>query len=292
MKTLIKKELIKDGEDYGDDRRSPLVVRGESKALTEQELVPAESVTVVLSEKGWVRCAKGHEVDGKSLSYKAGDEFLCSAPGRSNQPSVFIDTSGRAFATETHTLPSARSQGEPITTRFNLAPGATMEHVLLADESQCYILASDAGYGFIAANKDMISRNKAGKALLSLPANAKVLQPQKVDKSKAQSILAITNEGRMLLFSLDALPQLTKGKGNKIIGIPTERAKNREELLIHLNVIPEDMPVTLWAGKRKLTLKPSDLEHYRGERGRRGAKLPRGLQRVDSVELGDGEPIV
>lgn len=267
MKTLIKKELIKDGEDYGDDRRSPLVVRGESKALTEQELVPAESVTVVLSEKGWVRCAKGHEVDGKSLSYKAGDEFLCSAPGRSNQPSVFIDTSGRAFATETHTLPSARSQGEPITTRFNLAPGATMEHVLLADESQCYILASDAGYGFIAANKDMISRNKAGKALLSLPANAKVLLPQKVDKSKAQSILAITNEGRMLLFSLDALPQLTKGKGNKIIGIPTERAKNREELLIHLNVIPEDMPVTLWAGKRKLTLKPSDLEHYRGERG-------------------------
>lgn len=264
MKTLIKKELIKDGEDYGDDRRSPLVVRGESKALTEQELVPAESVTVVLSEKGWVRCAKGHEVDGKSLSYKAGDEFLCSAPGRSNQPSVFIDTSGRAFATETHTLPSARSQGEPITTRFNLAPGATMEHVLLADESQCYILASDAGYGFIAANKDMISRNKAGKALLSLPANAKVLLPQKVDKSKAQSILAITNEGRMLLFSLDALPQLTKGKGNKIIGIPTERAKNREELLIHLNVIPEDMPVTLWAGKRKLTLKPSDLEHYRG----------------------------
>ncbi|ACJ27583.1 DNA gyrase, subunit A [Shewanella piezotolerans WP3] len=292
MKTLIKKELIKDGEDYGDDRRSPLVVRGESKALTEQELVPAESVTVVLSEKGWVRCAKGHEVDGKSLSYKAGDEFLCSAPGRSNQPSVFIDTSGRAFATETHTLPSARSQGEPITTRFNLAPGATMEHVLLADESQCYILASDAGYGFIAANKDMISRNKAGKALLSLPANAKVLLPQKVDKSKAQSILAITNEGRMLLFSLDALPQLTKGKGNKIIGIPTERAKNREELLIHLNVIPEDMPVTLWAGKRKLTLKPSDLEHYRGERGRRGAKLPRGLQRVDSVELGDGEPVV
>ena len=292
MKTLIKKELIKDGEDYGDDRRSPLVVRGESKALTEQELVPAESVTVVLSEKGWVRCAKGHEVDGKSLSYKAGDEFLCSAPGRSNQPSVFIDTSGRAFATETHTLPSARSQGEPITTRFNLAPGATMEHVLLADESQCYILASDAGYGFIAANKDMISRNKAGKALLSLPANAKVLLPQKVDKSKAQSILAITNEGRMLLFSLDALPQLTKGKGNKIIGIPTERAKNREELLIHLNVIPEDMPVTLWAGKRKLTLKPSDLEHYRGERGRRGAKLPRGLQRVDSVELGDGEPSI
>ncbi|ABV88869.1 DNA topoisomerase IV subunit A [Shewanella pealeana] len=292
MKTLIKKELIKDSEDYGDERRSPLVERTESRALTEQELVPVESVTVVLSEKGWVRCAKGHEVDGKSLSYKAGDGFLRSAQGRSNQPSVFIDTSGRAFATETHTLPSARSQGEPITTRFNLASGATMEHLLLSDEEQCYLLASDAGYGFICANKDMVSRNKAGKALLSLPANAKVLFPQRVDKSKAQSILAITNEGRMLLFSLDALPQLSKGKGNKIIGIPGERAKNREELLLHLNVIPEDTSVTLWAGKRKLTLKPSDLEHYRGERGRRGAKLPRGLQRVDSVELGDGEPVL
>ncbi len=292
MKTLIKKELIRDGEDYGDERRSPLVERTESRALTEQELVPVESVTVVLSEKGWVRCAKGHEVDGKSLSYKAGDSFLRSAQGRSNQPSVFIDTSGRAFATETHTLPSARSQGEPITTRFNLASGATMEHLLLSDEDQCYLLASDAGYGFICANKDMVSRNKAGKALLSLPANAKVLLPQRVDKSKAQSILAITNEGRMLLFSLDALPQLSKGKGNKIIGIPGERAKNREELLLHLNVIPEDTSVTLWAGKRKLTLKPSDLEHYRGERGRRGAKLPRGLQRVDSVELGDGEPVL
>ncbi|GIU41309.1 DNA topoisomerase 4 subunit A [Shewanella sairae] len=292
MKTLIKKELIKDGEDYGDARRSPLVERSESRALTEQELVPAESVTVVLSEKGWVRSAKGHDVDGQNLSYKAGDSFLRSAQGRSNQPSVFIDTSGRAFATETHTLPSARSQGEPITTRFNLAPGATMEHVLLSDEEQCYLLASDAGYGFICANKDMVSRNKAGKALLSLPTNAKVLLPRKVDKTKPSSILAITNEGRMLLFSLDALPQLSKGKGNKIIGIPTERAKSREELLLHLNVIPEDMSVTLWAGKRKLTLKPSDLEHYRGERGRRGAKLPRGLQRVDSVELGDGEPVI
>ncbi|MCK8046800.1 DNA topoisomerase IV subunit A [Shewanella sp. 1CM18E] len=292
MKTLIKKELLKDGEDYGDARRSPLVERTESRALTEQELVPAESVTVVLSEKGWVRSAKGHDVDGQNLSYKAGDSFLRSAQGRSNQPSVFIDTSGRAFATDTHTLPSARSQGEPITTRFNLAPGATMEHVLLSDEEQCYLLASDAGYGFICANKDMVSRNKAGKALLSLPTNAKVLLPRKVDKSKPSSILAITNEGRMLLFSLDALPQLSKGKGNKIIGIPTERAKNREEWLLHLNVIPEDMSVTLWAGKRKLTLKPSDLEHYRGERGRRGAKLPRGLQRVDSVELGDGEPVV
>ena len=262
--------------------------RSESKALTEQELSPVEPVTVVLSEKGWVRCAKGHDVDGNTLSYKSGDGFLCSAVGRSNQPSVFIGSTGRAFATDTHTLPSARSQGEPITTRFNLSPGEVMEHLLLGDDEKFYLLASDAGYGFVGSYKDMVSRNKAGKALLSLPANAKVIKPQLVDKSKVESILAITNEGRMLLFSMEALPQLSKGKGNKIIGIPTERAKNREELLIHLHVVPEDTSVTLWAGKRKLTLKPSDLEHYRGERGRRGAKLPRGLQRVDSVELGDG----
>lgn len=287
MKTLIKKELQKDGETYGDERRSPLVVRAESKALTEQELVPVESVTVVLSEKGWVRCAKGHDVDGEALSYKAGDAFLCSAAGRSNQVSVFIDSGGRAFTTDTHSLPSARSQGEPITTRFNLAPGMSAEHVLLSDEEQCYLLATDAGYGFITSYKDMISRNKAGKALLTLPSNAKVLVPQQVSQQRSESILAITNEGRMLLFGLDALPQLSKGKGNKIIGIPTERAKNREELLIHLQLVPVDTAVTLWAGKRKLTLKASDLEHYRGERGRRGAKLPRGLQRVDNVTLGD-----
>lgn len=290
LKTLIKKELQADAETYGDDRRSPLVVRNESRALSEQELVPTEPVTVVLSEKGWVRCAKGHDIDAAGLSYKAGDSFLCAAAGRSNQQSVFIDSAGRAFATDTHTLPSARSQGEPITTRFNLAPGESMEHVLLGDDDNCFLLASDAGYGFICAFKDMVSRNKAGKALLTLPANAKALTPRKLDKSRPSSILAITNEGRMLMFSMEALPQLAKGKGNKIIGIPSERAKNREELVTHLYLVPEGANVTLWAGKRKLTLKSSDLEHYRGERGRRGAKLPRGLQRVDSVEVSLEEP--
>ncbi|UCX05982.1 DNA topoisomerase IV subunit A [Shewanella glacialimarina] len=285
LKTLVKKELIQDGETFGDDRRSPIIQRKESKALTEQELIPTEAVTVVLSDKGWVRCAKGHDVDPQSLSYKAGDSYLCSAIGKSNQAAVFVDSSGRAFATDSHTLPSARSQGEPITTRFNMAPGAVMRHVIMGEDEQCYLLASDAGYGFIGAYSDMVSRNKAGKALLSLPANAQVLTPKLITKGADDALLAITSEGRMLMFSLDALPQLSKGKGNKIIGIPTERAKNREELLMHLNVVPSGAAVTLWAGKRKLTLKASDLEHYRGERGRRGAKLPRGLQRVDSVEI-------
>jgi topoisomerase IV subunit A len=286
LKTLVKKELLQDGEAFGDARRSPLTERSESRALTEQELVPTEAVTVVLSEKGWVRCAKGHDIDPHGLSYKAGDNYLCSAMGRSNQQCVFIDSSGRAFATDSHTLPSARSQGEPITTRFTLAQGEVMEQLVMADDKQCFLVASDAGYGFICTFADMVSRNKAGKALLSLPANAKALPPRAIDKSQGTSILAITNEGRMLLFGLDALPQLSKGKGNKIIGIPGERAKSREELLTHLYLVPENTAVTLWAGKRKLTLKPADLEHYRGERGRRGARLPRGLQRVDSVELG------
>lgn len=285
LKTLVKKELIQDGQIFGDDRRSPIIERVDAKALTEQELTPTESVTVVLSDKGWVRCAKGHDIDVEGLSYKAGDNYLCSAMGKSNQAAVFIDSTGRAFATDSHTLPSARSQGEPITTRFNMAPGATMQHVLMGSDEQFFLLATDAGYGFICAYPDMVSRNKAGKALLTLPTNALALVPKRINKQAEQSLLAITSEGRMLMFSVDALPQLSKGKGNKIIGIPTERAKSREEVLLHLNVVPQDAAVTLWAGKRKLTLKPSDLEHYRGERGRRGAKLPRGLQRVDSVDV-------
>ncbi|MGL4939245.1 DNA topoisomerase IV subunit A, partial [Shewanella sp.] len=187
LKTLIKKELIQDGETYGDDRRSPIVERHESKALTEQELTPSEPVTVVLSDKGWVRCAKGHDIDAESLSYKAGDQYLCSAMGRSNQAAVFIDSSGRAFATDSHSLPSARSQGEPITTRFNMAPGETMQHVILGEDEQCFLLATDAGYGFICTFNDMVSRNKAGKALLSLPTNAKSLPPKPIDRNREMS---------------------------------------------------------------------------------------------------------
>ncbi|WP_163937862.1 DNA topoisomerase IV subunit A [Paraferrimonas sp. SM1919] len=284
MKTLVKKEILKDAENYGDERRSPLVARAEAKALTENQLMPSEAITVVLSEKGWIRAAKGHDIDAASLSYKSGDNYLTSAKGRSNQPVVMLDSSGRAFSTETHSLPSARSQGEPVTGRFNIVAGEQIEQVLMGLDDQQYLMASDAGYGFICSFKDMLSRNKAGKALLSLPSGAKVMPPQVVSDQQA-NILAVTNEGRMLIFPLQALPSLSKGKGNKIIGIPTAKAANREELLTQIALVPEHSSVTLWAGKRKLTLKPSDLEHYKGERGRRGAKLPRGLQRVDSIEV-------
>ncbi|QOL26826.1 DNA topoisomerase IV subunit A [Thalassotalea sp. LPB0316] len=287
MNTLLKKEILEAAEKYGDERRSKLVERGEAKALSEKDLMPSEPVTVVLSEKGWARCAKGHNIDAQALSYKAGDSFLASASGRSNRPVVFIDSSGRSFATDAHSLPTARSQGEPLTGRFNLASGVTMEKALMADDEQKYLLSSDAGYGFIGSFGEMVSRNKNGKALLSLPANAKVVTPLKINNLDSDLVLTITTEGRMLVFPLKDLPVLSKGKGNKIINIPSARAKAREELVKLIQIIQPGQAITLHAGKRKLTLKASDVEHYRGERGRRGNKLPRGLQRVDRIELED-----
>lgn len=286
---LIRDELSADAQKYGDNRRSPLVSRGEAKALSEKELLPSEAVTVVLSEKGWVRCAKGHDVDGNSLQYKAGDGYKSSAIGRSNQYAAFIDSSGRCFAAEAHELPSARGQGEPLTGRFTLVAGESFEHVLMADDSQQLLLACDAGYGFVTSFADLISRNKAGKALLSLPTGAKVLTPLPIKQPETDQVVAISNEGRMLVFPIAELPKLSKGKGNKIISIPSARAASREEYIKLLAVVPADSGITLVAGKRKMTIKAADLAHYVGERGRRGNKLPRGLQRIDELLVGEVE---
>jgi topoisomerase IV subunit A len=285
LKTLIKKEILADAETYGDDRRSPLVERGEAKALSEKQLVPSEPVTIVLSEKGWARCAKGHDVDAAGLSYKAGDNYLADARGRSNQPAVFIDSSGRAFACDAHTLPSARSQGEPLTGRFNIVAGETVEHVVMGNEEDQFLIASDAGYGFIGKFADMVSKNKNGKAYLSLPVAAKALSPKRVRNPDSDWCLAISNEGRMLMFPLKDLPTLGKGKGNKIISISSAKAKTREEYVKVLTVVPDGAQVKIVAGKRGMSLSQEDLAHFRGERGRRGHKLPRGLQRVDDVEV-------
>lgn len=285
LKTLIKKEILADAEKYGDDRRSPIVERGEAKALSEKELMPAESVTVVLSEKGWARCAKGHDIDAEGLSYKAGDGYLSSAEGKSNQPAVFMDTSGRTFSCDAHGLPSARSQGEPLTGRFALVGGESFEHVIMASDEAKFLVGSDAGYGFVGTFKDMVSKNKAGKAYLSLPTAAKVMKPKPVTNPESDWCLTISNEGRMLLFPLKDLPSLGKGKGNKLINIPGAKAQSREEFVTVLAVVPDGASLKVTAGKRNMTLSASDLEHYYGERGRRGNKLPRGLQRVDGVEV-------
>ena len=285
LKTLIKKEILEDAKIYGDERRSPLVIRSEAKALSEKQLVPSEAVTVVLSEKGWARCAKGHDVDPEGLSYKSGDSYLSSAKGRSNQLVAFLDSSGRSFSCDAHSLPSARSQGEPLTGRFNIVAGENFEYAIMGEEQQTYLIASDAGYGFIGKFEDMLSKNKAGKAYLSLPRGAKVVTPQIVKYTETDLCLAISNEGRMLLFPLCDLPVLGKGKGNKIINIPSGRVASREEYLKILAVVPVGATVKLTAGKRSMNLTPKDLEYYRGERGRRGSKLPRGLQRIDDIEI-------
>ena len=285
LNNLIKRELAADAEKYGDERRSPIVVREEAKAISAKDLVPSEAVTVVLSEKGWARCAKGHDVDALGLNYKAGDGYKSSAKGRSNQPVVFIDSSGRSFSTDAHSLPSARSQGEPMSGRFSIVAGETLEYAIMAKLDKQYLVASDAGYGFVCCYEDMVTRQKAGKALVRLPTGGKLMEPQAVSDVENDHCLAISNEGRMLLFPLKDLPVLGKGKGNKIINIPSARAASREEYVRQLVVVPQGAAVVLLAGKRKLTLSDKDLDHYRGERGRRGSKLPRGLQRVDSIEI-------
>jgi topoisomerase IV subunit A len=283
LKKLVRKEILEDAEKYGDERRSPIVARAEAKALSETELMPTEPVTVVISEKGWVRCAKGHDIDATGLSYKAGDGFKTAAPGRSNQYAVFIDSTGRSYSLAAHSLPSARGQGEPLTGRLTPPPGATFECVLLPDDNALYVIASDAGYGFVVKGEDLQAKNKAGKALLSLPAGALVVPPKPLANREEDWLAAVTTEGRLLLFPVRDLPQLGKGKGNKIIGIPGERVASREEYLTDLAVLPAGCTLVLQAGKRTLSLKADDLEHYKGERGRRGNKLPRGFQRVDSL---------
>lgn len=283
LNTLIKKEIQEDAKKYASPRMSQLVEREEAKAISESEMTPAEPVTVILSEMGWVRCAKGHDIDPEGLSYKAGDKYLAHACGKSNQPVIFIDSTGRSYALDPLSLPSARSQGEPLTGKLTLPAGATVEQVIMEPEKQELLMASDAGYGFICKFEDLIARNKAGKALISLPENAKVLKPETLSES-ASLLVSLTSAGRMLIFPVRDLPALSKGKGNKIISIPAANAKARSELLVKLFLISEQASLEFHSGKRKITLKPEDLQKFRAERGRKGSQLPRGLHsNVDIV---------
>ena len=276
LNTLIKKEIQEDAKKYASPRMSQLVEREEAKMISESDMTPAEPVTVILSEMGWVRCAKGHDIDPKSLSYKAGDNYRAHACGKSNQAVVFIDSTGRSYALDPLSLPSARSQGEPLTGKLNLPAGATIEYVVMASEQQELLMASDAGYGFICKFEDLIARNKAGKALISLPENAKVMEPKTLANATAL-VVAMTSAGRMLIFPVKDLPALSKGKGNKIVTIPAANAKERSELLVKLLLISDQASLEFHSGKRKIVLKPEDLQKFRAERGRKGSTLPRGL---------------
>ncbi len=287
MKTLIRKELVADAEKFGDERRSPIVMRDAAEAMDEAELTPSEPVTVVLSEKGWVRAAKGHEINAAELSYKAGDGFRQAVRVRSNQQVVFLDSAGRSYSLAAHTLPSARGQGEPLTGRFNPPAGHGFAAVLGGDPEQWWLLASDAGYGFRVRAKDLLANKKAGKAMLSLPSGARVLRPSPIIDADTDRLVAVTSSGRMLVIPASDLPELTRGKGNKIIGIPAKAVAERSEYVVDVLAVPDGGKVKLNSGKRHLNLRAADLNAYEGERGRRGNKLPRGFQKVDGIELDD-----
>ncbi|AUQ23890.1 DNA topoisomerase IV subunit A [Dickeya zeae] len=284
MNTLLKKEIQEDAKAYGDDRRSPLHERGEAKAMSEHDLSPSEPVTIVLSEMGWVRSAKGHDIDPSGLSYKAGDAYRAAARGKSNQPVVFMDSTGRSYALDPLTLPSARGQGEPLTGKLTLPPGASIEQVLMASDNQRLLLASDAGYGFICTFADLVARNRVGKAVLTLPDNARVLPPLELQRDD-DLLLTITAAGRMLLFPVADLPALSKGKGNKIVSIPAAQLASGDDRILWLMAIAPQSSITLYAGKRKYSLRPEELQKYQASRGCKGTSLPRGLQRVDRIEV-------
>lgn len=287
LNNLIKQEIQTDAKTFASPRRSPLVERAEAKAIAESELTPTEPVTVILSEKGWVRCAKGHDINVQELNYKAGDGYLAHAHGKSNQPVVFIDNTGRCYAVDPLSLPNARSQGEPITTKLALPEGATVQFVLMAEENRKVLMASDSGYGFICQFEDLVSRNKAGKAVISLTDNAKVLPPQLLDENEENLLVAMSSVGRMLVFPVSDLPTLSKGKGNKIINISSAAAKTGTELLAKLLTIRPTSSLVFTSGRRKITLKPEDIANYRGERARKGSQLVRGLNVNTEIEIID-----
>lgn len=287
LRRLIRDELLADAKTYGDERRSPLVERAVAKPLDETALVSSEPVTVVLSKQGWVRAAKGHDIDAEGLSYKAGDGYLAAAHGRSNQLAIFLDDRGRSYCLPAHTLPSARSQGEPLTGRLNPPEGANFVHVIMGRPEERVLLATDAGFGFIVRLEDLHSRNKAGKAALTVPSGARILPPVKLADTDAARIAVASSAGYLLNFPAGELPQLARGKGNKLLGIPAARLKKGEEKVAAIAVVHEDENLTVYCGQRHLTLKAADLDAYAGERGRRGKLLPRGFQRVDRLAAGE-----
>lgn len=281
LKGLIRKEIQEDAKRYADPRRCPLVERRPAQALDETSLTPSELMVVVLSQKGWVRAAKGREIDATALNYKSGDGYLTQAQGRSNQSAVFLDTTGRTYTLPVAGLASARGYGEPLTGKLSPPDGASFVSLLLSNPEDLYLLATDAGYGFICAFDDLLSRNKAGKLVLTVPEKAKILPPLPVTDLDGGRLAAIGDGGRLLVFPVKDLPRLPKGKGNKILDLPGE------ERLLALAIVPPERCLILTAGKRDLKLKPADLDGYAGERGRRGKLLPRGFQRVERAAVGE-----
>ena len=284
LKNLVKEEIRADMEKFGDARRSPLEQREDARAMDETQLMPTEPVTVILSEKGWVRAAKGHDIDPETLNYRAGDGFRQAATGRSNQLAVFLDSTGRCYSIPSHILPSARSHGEPVSSWVTPPDGAVFIGTMLGENDNLYFLASDAGYGFVARLGDLYVKAKAGKAVLNVPQSALILPPVPVSNHEQDLVAAVSSEGRLLVTELSEFPQLVKGKGVKVMQISPARLKNREEYLVALTVFGIKDALILESRKRHLTLKPKDWKHYHSERGRRGNVLPRGYRQVSTIK--------
>ncbi len=285
LKTLIKKEILDDAETYGDKRRSAIVTRDAAVAMDESALISSDPITVVLSDKGWVRAAKGHEVDAGKLNYKAGDSHRSSAQGKTNQQAVFLDSTGRAYTLAAHTLPSARGQGEPLTGRFNPPAGSTFVASLMGDPKDLYLFATSFGYGYVCELGEMYSRNKAGKTFLKVPPGAKVLPPVRVRSLEDDFIVAVSSEGHMLVTELSELPQMSKGKGNKIINVPPAKLKDNEEWITAIELVQDGEKLVVYAGKKHKTMSGGEVDEHYAERGKRGLKLPRGYQKVDKIEV-------
>ena len=284
LKRLVRDELIADAEEYGDNRRSPIIERAAAKAMAHNDLIAAEPVTVILSAKGWIRAAKGHDLDGSKLNFKAGDKFLCAALGKSNETLLTIDSNGRTYSLPAHNLPSARSFGEPLSSSCNPRAGATFQGLMMGGEKTEYLLSTDAGYGFVAALGEITTRNKAGKATLRVAHGTKVLRPKRIDDFEDDWLAVITNVGRLLIFTVGELTRLSKGKGVKMINIPAAKFKSAEESVTDLTVFRESDSLRVYSGKRYLNLKPADFDNYVGTRAQRGRFLPRGFRQVQSIE--------
>jgi topoisomerase-4 subunit A len=284
LRSLVKNEIKEDAERYGDRRRSPLIEREAAAALSEADLVPSEPTTVVLSRKGWIRAAKGHGIDAAGLSYREGDALLAAVEGKTNQTVVVFDSTGRAYATPAHGLPSARGHGEPLTGRFTPPAGASFDALAVAETDARLVVATDHGYGFVAPYESLTGRNKAGKQIVSLTEGARLLQPCVAADTARDRIVVATSAGHLLMFSVADLPELDKGKGNKLIEIPKTALANGSERVVGIAVIAEGSDVVIHAGSRHMTLKWNDLVGYGGSRAQRGGLLPRGFQRVERIE--------
>ncbi len=283
LKTLVKKELIDDAEQFGDARRSPLVIREAAKAIDQSELVPSEPITAVLSQQGWIRAAKGHDINARELNYKSGDGYLSSASGRSNQMLIALDSTGRTYAVPSHKLPSARGQGEPLTSNVTPPMGATFKSVMMGADKDQYVMLSDAGYGFICEIESMLTKNKKGKATLSIPKGAQALGALPVNDLESNFIAVVTTAGYLTIYPVTELPELAKGKGVKLINVPSKLLKARDEYVLGATTFRKGQHVLVHVGKRYLRLKGQDLDHYMGERGKRGRKLPKGFQAVKAI---------